>query len=104
MQVNATDGPPTLDELREAVAAIIGLDPDAIPANANLVHLGLDSLGMMRIANRLRRAGIRVPTRELAAEPTLAAWRRHLVASAEPDPRGERGDRHPATDYLGADT
>lgn len=70
--------PPTLDELREAVAAIIGSEPDAIPEDANLVHLGVDSLGVMRLANRLRRAGVRASFEALAAEPTLAAWQRYL--------------------------
>jgi aryl carrier-like protein len=74
---------PTLDDLRKDIAAMLGLDPDEIPLDANLVHLGVDSLGLMRLANRWRRAGIRVPFRELAAEPTLAAWRRFLTTPPE---------------------
>lgn len=75
----------TLDELRAAVAAIIGVEPDAIADDTNLVHLGIDSLGVMRLVNRWRREGIRVSAGELAAEPTLAAWQRRVDAlRAEP--------------------
>lgn len=81
MPSNPAGKPPTVDELRAAVAAMIGTEPGAIPEDADLVRLGVDSLGMLRLANRFRRAGIRVPFRELAAEPTLAAWRRHINAS-----------------------
>ncbi|MEH1127370.1 phosphopantetheine-binding protein [Micromonospora sp. CPCC 206061] len=70
--------PPTIDVLRAAVAEILGTAPDAVPDDANLVRLGLDSLGMLRLANRVRRAGIRVSFKGMATEPTLAAWARHL--------------------------
>ncbi|WP_190014468.1 phosphopantetheine-binding protein [Streptomyces lucensis] len=68
--------------LREAVAAMIGTDPGAIAPDANLIHLGLGSLEMMRLVNRWRREGLPVQFRELAAEPTLDAWQRHFDAVA----------------------
>jgi aryl carrier-like protein len=71
-------GPLTIDELRDAVASILGIEPGVIPDNVNLIHLGIDSLGIMRLVNLWRRMGVRVSSRELAAEPTLAAWQRHL--------------------------
>jgi aryl carrier-like protein len=78
--------PTTVDELRAAVAAIIGCEPGAVRDDANLIHLGIDSLGVMRLVNRWRRAGIRVSARDLAAEPTLVAWHRRIAAiAAEPD-------------------
>jgi aryl carrier-like protein len=61
------------------VAEVLGIDPATIPDDANLIHLGVDSMGMLRLANRLRRVGIRAPFKELAAEPTLAAWQRQLA-------------------------
>lgn len=64
--------------LREAVAAMIGAEPDAIAPDANLIHLGLGSLEVMRLVNRWRRDGLPVSFRELAAEPTLDAWQRHF--------------------------
>lgn len=94
MPSNTAGEPPTLDELREAVAAIIGSEPSAIPEDANLIHLGIDSLGMMRLVNRWRRTSIRVSFRELAAEPTLAAWQRHMDA-VRGESTGERTDRYP---------
>jgi aryl carrier-like protein len=70
----------TLNQLRQAVADIIGLDPNSIPADANLIRLGIDSLGIMRLVNQWRREGIRVSSRVLTAEPTIAAWQSHLHA------------------------
>ena len=83
--------PPTLEELRHVVAGITGAEPASIPADVNLVHLGLDSLGMMRVLNRLRRAGVPLSVAQLVAEPTLAAWHRYACSAAQP-PRGEGGD------------
>nr|AVR52598.1 hypothetical protein [Streptomyces sp. FXJ1.235] len=68
--------------LREAVAAMIGTEPGTIAPDANLIHLGLGSLEMMRLVNKWRRDGLPVQFRELAAEPTLAAWQRHFDAVA----------------------
>ncbi|WP_327178604.1 phosphopantetheine-binding protein [Streptomyces sp. NBC_01335] len=64
--------------LREAVATMIGAEPDKVAPGANLIHLGLGSLEMMRLVNRWRRDGLPVSFRELAAEPTLEAWQRHF--------------------------
>ncbi|MFB7620037.1 phosphopantetheine-binding protein [Kitasatospora sp. NPDC056181] len=65
-------------ELRTTVAAAIGTEPTTIAPDDNLVHLGLGSLEMMRLATRWRRDGRPVSFRTLAADPTLAAWQRHL--------------------------
>lgn len=72
------DQPATLDQLREAVAGILGVDPGDIPDDANLVRLGVDSLGMMRLVNQWRRQGVRLSSRALTAEPTLLGWQRHI--------------------------
>jgi aryl carrier-like protein len=77
---NIAAGPPSRDELRAAVATIIGAEPEAIGDDANLLRLGVDSLGMMRLVNHWRREGIRVSSRELAADPTLAGWHRCITA------------------------
>jgi aryl carrier-like protein len=78
MPNNPTMEPPSLEELREIVAGIIGTEPSAIPDDANLIHLGVDSLGMMRLMNRFRRAGVRMSSGDLVAEPTLTAWLRRV--------------------------
>lgn len=79
-QHNVTE-PPTLEELQEIVAGLLGTAPGTIPVDVNVVQLGLDSLGMMRVLNRLRRTGVRLSVRELAAEPTLAAWHRSVAGA-----------------------
>ena len=78
MERSTASEPPTLDELREAVAGLLGTTSADIPVDANLLQLGVDSIGVMRLVNGWRRAGLRVSSRELFAEPTLLAWRRHL--------------------------
>lgn len=75
---------PTLDEVRTTVAAVLRIAPSAIADDADLLDLGLDSLGMMRVINLWRRAGIRLALEELTAEPTLAAWSRHTHADNPP--------------------
>lgn len=69
---------PTIEDLRAAVAELVGLDPAQISDDTDLVLLGLDSLGVMRLVNGWRREGIRVSSRSLVAAPTLAAWQEHL--------------------------
>ncbi|MFH0241923.1 phosphopantetheine-binding protein [Streptomyces sp. HK10] len=73
--------PLSAEELRQEVAAAIGLSPEAVPDDAHLVHLGLGSLEMMRLVTRWRRQGITADFAELAGSPTLDAWHRHLTAA-----------------------
>jgi len=75
--------PPSLEEVRGLVAAILQLQPPDIPAEADLIELGLDSLAMVRVINLWRRAGIRLALDDLTAEPTLAAWEHLTRATAE---------------------
>ncbi|MFI6350420.1 amino acid adenylation domain-containing protein [Streptomyces sp. NPDC050560] len=65
-------------ELSAAVGELLGLPAEGIDEDAHLVGLGLDSLAMMRLAGRCRRAGSDVRFADLMAEPTLGAWRRLL--------------------------
>jgi aryl carrier-like protein len=81
----STAGEPlTRDDLRGMIAAMVGLEPDAVADDANLLRLGVDSLGIMRLVNRLRRAGVRVSYRDISAEPTLTSLGRHLANGAVP--------------------
>ncbi|MGW0120776.1 phosphopantetheine-binding protein [Streptomyces sp. NPDC003327] len=81
----------TRQEVREAVSALIGLDPSELADDANLVHLGLASLDVMRISSRWRRAGTPVDFDTLVAGPTVGGWALHLeqvrarTAAAAPD-------------------
>jgi yersiniabactin nonribosomal peptide synthetase len=68
----------TIDDLRESVATMLDVDAASIDDEANLSALGIDSLRMIRLANRFRRAGLRVSYGQLVSDPTLAAWKRCL--------------------------
>ena len=75
---------PTIDALRNTVTDLLG---DGAPAPADhddLIELGLDSIRIMRIADRLRREGVTVSFADLARRPTLAEWGR--LADAPPEP------------------
>ncbi|MFF1925183.1 phosphopantetheine-binding protein, partial [Streptomyces sp. NPDC058221] len=71
--------PLSATELREEVAAAVGMAPGTISGDANLVHLGLGSLEMMRLVTRWRRQGLPADFAALAGAPTLDAWHRHLT-------------------------
>jgi aryl carrier-like protein len=50
------------------------MPPTKIPNDADLVALGMNSLELMTVVNRLRRQGIPVTYDALATQPTLDAW------------------------------
>ncbi|OPC79595.1 hypothetical protein B4N89_00310 [Embleya scabrispora] len=87
----------TPPRLREAVAAVIGTDPDNLRGDQNLVLLGLGSLEMMRLVNQWRRLGLRVAFQDLAARPTLDAWWQRIDAAQ----RAATEDTHPADREAG---
>lgn len=72
----------TEDEVRATLAPLLGIEPDAIDPDANLVVLGLSSLEIMRLVGVWRRRRIAVEFDSLVAGPTLAAWLDHLGAGA----------------------
>jgi aryl carrier-like protein len=74
-------GPPTADDLRKTVADLVGIAPDEVAGDVNLILLGLTSLGIMRLATGWRRTGLRVEFAALAADPTVDAWERELAAA-----------------------
>ncbi|WP_018542832.1 non-ribosomal peptide synthetase [Streptomyces sp. MspMP-M5] len=69
-------------DLPGAVGEVLGVPAEDIDEQAPLIQLGLDSLAMMRLAGRCRRAGLDIGFADLISEPTLAAWRR-LVAERQ---------------------
>lgn len=64
----------SLRHLREQVAELVGEAPAAIGTEDNLIDRGLDSIRMMSLVERWRRAGADVSFVELAERPTLDAW------------------------------
>ncbi|TXC99818.1 non-ribosomal peptide synthetase [Streptomyces sp. ISID311] len=69
-----------LEALRTRLAAILDLPPGAVRDDDNLIALGLDSINLMKLAARWRRAGADVTFGALAADPTPDAW--HALLSA----------------------
>jgi aryl carrier-like protein len=66
--------PMTRDDVRRQIAEIVGIDPDAVTEDADLMDLGLDSMRAMRLAQRWVQAGVPVEFSELAEEATLRHW------------------------------
>ncbi|MET9667339.1 phosphopantetheine-binding protein [Streptomyces sp. NPDC006475] len=75
---------PTEQDLREVIAPLLGIEPAAIEADANLVVLGLSSLEIMRLVSRWRRNKVPVEFDALVAAPTLNGWLAHFAAGAVP--------------------
>ncbi|MET7615497.1 phosphopantetheine-binding protein [Streptomyces sp. NPDC005408] len=75
---------PTELDLRATVAPLLGIEPDAIEPDANLVVLGLSSLEIMRLVSRWRKSRIPVQFDELVAAPTLNGWLAHFATIAPP--------------------
>ncbi|MCB5908126.1 phosphopantetheine-binding protein [Streptomyces pinistramenti] len=64
----------TRDELHSLVAERLGVEPDSLTGDANLVQMGRESLTVMRIVNQLKRAGATVRYSDLISRPTLDSW------------------------------
>ncbi|MEU5968143.1 hypothetical protein AMK14_01295 [Streptomyces sp. TSRI0445] len=79
------------EELRTALAALIGIAPAEIEDDANLIQLGLESLQMMRLATKWRRAGLTATFGDLAASPTYAAWNELIVRTLKEQERDTAG-------------
>lgn len=64
-------GPQTV---RDEVAELLGVLPDALDPTADLIASGLDSIRMMSLSGRWRKQGINLGFADLAANPTVEAW------------------------------
>ncbi|MGK4907951.1 amino acid adenylation domain-containing protein [Streptomyces albus] len=83
-----------LETLRARLAAVLDLPPGDLADDDNLIALGLDSITLMKLAARWRRAAPGVTFGALAADPTPAAW--HALLSSAPAPHAS-GAPDPAT-------
>lgn len=70
----------TRDRIRQAVARELGVDPEEISDDANLIEFGIASLPLMRLAAQWRSHGADIDFARLAAEPRVEAWSRLLSA------------------------
>ncbi|MBF4995678.1 amino acid adenylation domain-containing protein [Nocardia sp. BSTN01] len=73
-------------DVRDIVAAELGIRPESIGYDDDLVGLGMHSMKLMRLAGRWRKQGHEVRSSELALAPTISAWAELLGATPEPAP------------------
>jgi mycobactin phenyloxazoline synthetase len=66
-------------DVRDIVAADLGVAPTTIGYNDNLVRFGLNSMMLMHLAGKWRRQGYDVQSSSLLLEPTVAAWAKVLA-------------------------
>ncbi|KIF78895.1 hypothetical protein QR77_16355 [Streptomyces sp. 150FB] len=67
------------DDLKAYLAELIGISPAEIADDDNLIRLGLESLHVMRLITKWRRADIPVTFGEMARTPTYSAWNERLT-------------------------
>lgn len=60
--------------VREEVAELLGVSPDEVDPDADLIASGLDSIRMMSLSGRWRKQGLDINFAALAEKPTVAAW------------------------------
>lgn len=77
----------TSETVRDEVAELLGVTPDTLDPDSDLIASGLDSIRMMSLSGRWRKQGIDVGFAELAAVPTVRAWTELVVTRA-----GVRGE------------
>jgi bifunctional isochorismate lyase/aryl carrier protein len=71
--------PISADALRAEVGLLLGVPADELFDDENLMYAGLDSIRLMSLLERWRRAGAVTTFVELAERPTLADWWRVLA-------------------------
>ncbi|MGW1893519.1 amino acid adenylation domain-containing protein [Streptomyces sp. NPDC002004] len=74
------------ETLRQEVSRVLDMELHPAHDDVNLFELGLQSLELMRLTNRLNRAGARVDFVSLSADPRLSAWYELLKSATEPTP------------------
>ncbi|MEM6104673.1 amino acid adenylation domain-containing protein [Mycobacterium sp. 050272] len=87
--------------VREQVAELLGVAPDEVDPDADLIASGLDSIRMMSLSGRWRRQGIDIGFAALAESPTVSAWTRMVSALRDSAPNDEEPK---ATDDEGGET
>ncbi len=72
--------------ITDRIAEVLGVDHTDIDPDGDLIAQGLDSIRMMTLAGRWRRAGFDVDFARLAAAPSVRAWTGLLTSAQPPDP------------------
>lgn len=76
----STHLPTTLTALHAEVAHLLQIPGSDLQTTDNLLYAGLDSIRLMSLVERWRRAGASITFVDLAERPTLADWWNLLVA------------------------
>ncbi|WP_440900364.1 phosphopantetheine-binding protein [Actinosynnema sp.] len=71
----------TAERVRADVAEVLGVAPEELDGDADLLDLGLDSVRVMGLVERWRAAGAEVEFPDLAEQPELAHWTALVVGS-----------------------
>ncbi|ATE54235.1 MULTISPECIES: phosphopantetheine-binding protein [Actinosynnema] len=71
----------TAERVRADVAEVLGVAPEELAGDADLLDLGLDSVRVMGLVERWRAAGAEVEFPDLAEQPELAHWTALVVGS-----------------------
>lgn len=103
VETGSSTGSTTDRTVREEVAELLGVSPDEVDPNADLIASGLDSIRMMSLSGRWRKQGIDINFAALAENPTVAAWSAlvgertggETTPAAEPTPAGEENEPFP---------
>lgn len=66
--------PQTPQSLRASVAAVLGVPAAQLSDDENLMYAGLDSIRLISLVERWRRAGATITFVDLAEAPTLRQW------------------------------
>ncbi|MBF6348234.1 amino acid adenylation domain-containing protein [Nocardia flavorosea] len=85
-------------DIRAEVGAILGVSPESLELDTDLVTQGLDSLRMMRLAGRWRKRGMDIDFARLATAPTIGAWAELVRPGDAPDQPDATRDATPAMD------
>ena len=64
----------TIDQLRAEVSDLLDVEHERLGADDNLVNLGLDSVRVMALAERLRAHGADITFLDMIERPTLREW------------------------------
>ncbi|MER6913618.1 phosphopantetheine-binding protein [Streptomyces sp. NPDC000594] len=64
----------TVERLTQDVAEVLYTEPGELPADENLLDLGLDSIRLMTLVEKWRAEGARIGFADLAERPTLTEW------------------------------
>ncbi|WP_409420635.1 isochorismatase family protein [Pseudaeromonas sp. ZJS20] len=71
--------PESAEALRALLAQILGIPPEQLGWQDDLLEWGLDSIRVMGWLGRWQRAGVQLSLAQLAEEPTVAGWWRLLA-------------------------